>query len=88
MPYIDKSSRAYFDKCLEELFKSICEDTQAGTLNYIITKIFIEALGETPNYKRFNEIVGVLECCKLELYRRLISKYEDKKIEESGDVYE
>ena len=42
----------------------------------------------TPNYARFNEMIGVLECCKLELYRRVISNYEDKKMRQNGDVYE
>jgi hypothetical protein len=34
-----------------------------------------------------HNVVGVLECCKLELYRRLVSKYEDIKILLNGDVY-
>ena len=32
-------------------------------------------------------LVGVLECAKLELYRRLAAPYEDLKIEDNGDVY-
>jgi len=31
--------------------------------------------------------VGVLECAKLELYRRIAAPYEDEKIVETGDVY-
>jgi hypothetical protein len=34
-----------------------------------------------------NEAIGVLECAKLELYRRVAAPYEDEKIAESGDVY-
>ena len=30
--------------------------------------------------------MGVLECCKLEFYRRVAAPYEDIKIEENGDV--
>jgi len=33
-----------------------------------------------------NDAIGALEGAKLELYRRVISKYEDKKIMENGDV--
>ena len=33
-------------------------------------------------------MVGVLECAKLELYRRMAAPYEDEKIEDNGDVYE
>ena len=31
---------------------------------------------------------GALECAKLEFYRRVVSKYEDQKILDNGDVYE
>jgi hypothetical protein len=33
-------------------------------------------------------LVGVLECAKQELYRRILIPYEDAKIELNGDVYE
>ena len=38
-------------------------------------------------YAHLNEAIGVLECAKLELYRRVAAPYEDEKIAESGDVY-
>jgi len=38
-------------------------------------------------YAHLNEVVGVLECAKLELYRRVVAPYEDQKMTESGDVY-
>jgi hypothetical protein len=31
-------------------------------------------------------VIGALENCKMELYRRKIAPYEDIKIEENGDV--
>jgi broad-specificity NMP kinase len=34
-----------------------------------------------------NDVRGVLRCAQLEMYRRLIATYEDKKIKENGDVY-
>lgn len=33
------------------------------------------------------DTLGVLRCCQLELYRRMVAPYEDKKIQENGDVY-
>jgi len=33
-------------------------------------------------------VIGALEACKLEFYRRAVVPYEDKKIKENGDVYE
>jgi hypothetical protein len=57
-----------------------------GTLNYIITRLVHWYLGDKPNYERYNAAIGVLECAKLELYRRKVSPYEDEKIKENGDV--
>ncbi len=59
----------------------------AGQLNYKITDIVDEYLGETPNYSAYNEAIGVLECAKLELYRRRVAIYEDKKLKLNGEVY-
>lgn len=60
----------------------------AGELNYLITKLvdrYIQVHGR--NYRTLNEAIGVLECAKLELYRRVAAPYEDEKIKENGDVY-
>lgn len=82
MPYIKQERR-------EEIgFKTDHLDPQTpGDLNYLFTKIsynYLENVGES--YSAYNAIVGALECAKLELYRRRVAPYEDKKIEENGDV--
>lgn len=62
-----------------------------GELNFVITAILNEYVSnnsDEPGYNEFNGIVGVLECCKLEFYRRAIAAYEDQKIKENGDVYD
>lgn len=54
----------------------------------MITNLLIGYLsfcGES--YQTYNDMLGALECAKLELYRRKISPYEDTKIELNGDVY-
>jgi len=59
-----------------------------GELNYRFTdlcKRYLFDKGES--YQTYNDIVGALECAKLEIYRRKISFYEDTKITENGDVY-
>jgi hypothetical protein len=38
------------------------------------------------NYKNINAAIGVLECCKQELYRKTAAPYEDKKISINGDL--
>lgn len=85
MPYIDPSSRPRLDPDLDGL--ALPEG--AGELNYAITRLvdrYLEASGDV-RYAALNEAVGVLECVKLELYRRVAAPYEDEKAAQNGDVY-
>ena len=59
----------------------------AGELNYELTKVVKRYIGLDFNYQKLNDAIGALEGCKLELYRRVVSPYEDKKIKEFGDVF-
>jgi broad-specificity NMP kinase len=60
-----------------------------GDLNFIISTILNDMLNAYgTSYSMLNDMVGVLECAKLELYRRVAAPYEDEKIESNGDVYE
>jgi hypothetical protein len=80
MPYIAPDRRAAIDG--GEFPKT------AGELNYTITDLvdaYIEKHG--LSYSAVNEVVGALECAKLELYRRIAAPYEDQKISTHGDVY-
>lgn len=64
--------------------------TSPGELNYAITRLiddYLRAQGGLA-YAGINEVVGVLECAKLELYRRIAGPYEDTKIAANGDVYD
>jgi hypothetical protein len=85
MPYIKPEKRKIIDKQLEHILMYYMDE---GELNYIITKMLNKCTqnwGES--YATYNKLTGVLETCKLELYRRKIAPYEDKKISENGDVY-
>ena len=87
MPYIKMEDRPKYEKSLKELIDLIKEhpvDQIDGQLNYIITRILKEAY--PLRYFNINRAVGVLECCKLEYYRRVAAPYEDTKIEQNGDV--
>lgn len=87
MPYIKTEKRVKYDKALHELvgiLKSLPPEEVDGELNYVVTKIL---KGVYPlKYYHLNKAIGVLECIKLEFYRRVAAPYEDTKIEESGDV--
>lgn len=58
-----------------------------GIMNYTITKLLNACMiGGQPRYKKINRIVGVLECVKLEFYRRLAAAYEDGAVAKNGDM--
>ncbi len=60
----------------------------AGDLNYAFTVLAIDYIKRLGlNYQNINDIVGALDGAKAEFQRRLVSNYEDQKIEESGDIY-
>ena len=80
MPYIHQDAR--------DRLESGSEPGDAGELNYAITRL-VDAyiVRKGLRYANINEAIGALECAKLELYRRIAAPYEDRKIDESGDVY-
>jgi hypothetical protein len=81
MPYIKPQDRAAI-----LLNETNIED--AGELNFFITTLINYYIDKnTKCYTTLNEVIGVLECAKLELYRRIVGPYEDIKIQENGDVY-
>lgn len=81
MPYIEPERR-------EAILKG-AKPRDAGELNFAITILvdnYLKDKGEI-RYAHLNEVIGAMDCAKLELYRRVAAPYEDKKIEENGDVY-
>jgi hypothetical protein len=80
MPYIKQEDRGN----IEDLTKS---PTNAGELNYLLHLIISNYVDDNKeSYQTYNDIIGVLECVKQELYRRKIAPYEEKKIIENGDI--
>lgn len=88
MPYIKQDQRDQLDSHIGSLLKALPEDQYAGNLNYVITRLADGLLQRQKNYACINEIIGALECAKLELYRRVAGPYEDTKVIENGDVYD
>lgn len=86
MPYIHPEDREELDPFIDYLIDQI-DYSNIGELNYIITRLCDAMLGEV-RYSKINSLIGVLECAKLELYRRVAAPYEDDKIDENGDVYQ
>lgn len=93
MPYIKQKIREKIDPAIKELGLKIVTSAEnngrAGNTNYAITKLMGEVFGpiEDMGYNDFNEVIGVLECCKQEFYRKQISPYEDFKEKQNGEVF-
>ena len=83
MPYIKEEDRKKFEDFLHDC---PCPLT-AGEFNFLITQLtrkYIANFGES--YQVYNDLMGALEGCKLEMYRRRVAPYENKKMNENGDV--
>jgi hypothetical protein len=82
MPYIKQDRR--------DAIRAGAKPLDAGELNFAITVLVDAYLKDKGpiRYAHLNEVVGALDCAKLELYRRVAAPYEDQKIDENGDVYE
>lgn len=83
MPYITKEKKHEF------LVNEDSRPTNAGELNYFLTMICMEYIQNNGmNYQKLNDVIGALEGCKLEFYRRTVTPYENSKISINGDVYD
>lgn len=83
-PYIPANSRE----------EASLRPSSPGELNYALTRLvnyWLETGGASPgggvNYRTISEVVGALECAKLEVYRRIAAPYENIKKASNGDVY-
>lgn len=93
MPYIKSEKRAVLDPeidnvidALRQLASDDPDNNHEGNLNYVITSLLVKAYG-LKTYREINDVVGALECCKLEFYRRAAIPIENQKAHDNGDVY-
>jgi hypothetical protein len=92
MPYIKQEFRDELYPLIDALAQKINEvnktnpsQTRDGLLNFSVTEVINQCFPDA-RYTDFNEIIGFLECCKLEYYRKKIAPYEDLKETENGAV--
>lgn len=88
VPVAGKRSRPlpYISEHLREDLDFYPDPISVGELNFVITSMILKFLGPEPRYADFNDVIGVLECAKLELYRRSLSNYEDHAAFTNGDL--
>lgn len=97
MPYIKQEDRPLISKEITALCKALeqfDEDKIDGALNYTITVISARTLNRFNTikgdwrYKWMSNVVKAFECAKLEFYRRVGAKQEEKAISKNGDIEE
>jgi len=86
MPYIKQDRRDQSDPTSYHFMELGAPETP-GEFNFAITRLINVYLGAERDYTKINAAIGILECAKLELYRRVAAPYEDKMMEKNGDVY-
>jgi len=87
MPYIEQERRKEIQSVNLGMI-DYDEILTAGELNFAISKIIAVYLSNNgTQYRTINDILGALEGAKLEFYRRVAVPYEERKIEENGDIY-
>lgn len=93
MPYITQSKRQEINDCMKDILDYLNNHVVSiGEINFMISNLINFLIrksceNDSFNYSICNELIGVLECAKLELYRKVIAKYEEKKIQENGSLY-
>lgn len=84
---------------LEKDIQNLCDniinnsndDNIEGKLNYVITSILTRVMHtdkEMWRYRTMSRAVAVLECAKLEFYRRVGTRQENAAIQKNGDIEE
>ena len=90
MPYITLDQRDMYDCDIDEIVDSLSkakEQDVPGHLNYIIFTIVYRFLKKKGiRYHRLNYLLGAIQCCWAEIYRRLAAPYENKAADKNGDI--
>lgn len=82
MPYVKQDRRLELDQVVEAMVKANIKAD--GDLNYVLytfAKRFIPA-----SYNNYKNYLGELNEAAMEIRRRLLSEYEEKKIRDNGDI--
>jgi hypothetical protein len=91
MPYIKSGGRVLYDDSLDELVEELrANDNLDGDANYVISRIVAGAFEPEDGWRYANiaRAIGVLECAKLELYRRVAAPYEEIAVLKNQDIPE
>ena len=89
MPYIAKERRQDFSPVAHGMPPA----ETVGDLNFQLTEVINHYMHNLIHFRgkltygTCNDIIGAIEACKLEFYRRVVAPMENDKIEQNGDCY-
>ena len=95
MPYINQEKRQQVDHFIDDLRQTLASmemddefNNMEGNVNYVITSLLMKIYGDkdSTDYSQINAAIGVLECAKSELYRKVAAPYEDQKEFDNGPI--
>ncbi len=92
MPYITQLERKQYKEAVENLVDLVTHNLSSkrpGHVNFIISTFLLKVYNspELANYADWNELIGVLECIKQEIYRVQVSNYEGEKAALNGPIW-
>lgn len=86
MPYITQGDKNKYESILRTLRNLINKDTKKGELTYLVYALGLEFFKGRESYTNISTAISSLQDAAEELRRRHLNPYEDRKIEENGDV--
>lgn len=86
MPYVEQDRRKFLASQTYKQLLDIADTMHIGDINFLISNLLWVRFNKNRSYKTANELLGVLEAAKLELYQRQIIPYEAQKQSENGDL--
>lgn len=93
MPYISQDKRNVLNQAIDSVHHAIVEleldqdgNNTQGNLNYAITRLLRMVYGDDGGYQNINDVIGLLECIKMEHYRTVAVPYEEQKRYDNGDI--
>ena len=82
MPYIEDANR----RC--DLSSSVAVPRNPGELSFTIATVIDDYFAVADqNFENLNAVKGVLDSLGCEIQRRFLDPYEEKKLQENGEVF-
>lgn len=87
MPYTKQADRVVYVPLIKQaVYLLENSGNKTGDINFLFSSILTKMFKNEERYENANKLIGVLECIKLELYRKHIAGYEDLKEKENGSI--